>query len=165
LPHTDLLAIRLLTRPGDALWWALELHGTTTYRGDGFGGPTTHEAEGELHPILVDALGDPVVAAWTSPSGDQRWYVIPDATDWATILDWLVQRGPHVRAGRAAPGPVASFRRPGPTVLLTYSGHRALSAANRDRLLDCIGDLIDDRHGGRITKRYLTQMFVARRTG
>jgi hypothetical protein len=33
-----------------------------------------------------------VVAAWTPLSGDQRWYVIPEATDWATILDWLVQR-------------------------------------------------------------------------
>jgi hypothetical protein len=32
------------------------------------------------------------VAAWTPPSGEQRWYVIPDATDWATVLDWLVQR-------------------------------------------------------------------------
>jgi hypothetical protein len=86
------LALRLLTRPADAPWWALELHGATEYPGGGFGGPTIHEPEGELHPILVDALGDPVVAAWIPSSGDQRWYVIPDATDWATILDWLVQR-------------------------------------------------------------------------
>jgi hypothetical protein len=86
------LALRLLTRPADAPWWALELHGATSYRGDGFGGPTMHEPEGELHPILVDVLGDPVVAAWVPLSGDQRWYVIPDATDWATVLDWLVQR-------------------------------------------------------------------------
>jgi hypothetical protein len=85
------LAIRLLTRPADAPWWALELYGATLYRGDG-SGSETHEAEGELHPILVDALGEPVVAAWTPPSGGQRWYVIPDATDWATVLDWLVQR-------------------------------------------------------------------------
>jgi hypothetical protein len=68
------------------------LHGATTYRGDGFGGPTVHEAEGCLHPILVDALGEPVAAAWTPPKGDQRWYVIPDATDWAIVLDWLVQQ-------------------------------------------------------------------------
>lgn len=32
------------------------------------------------------------MAAWTSPAGDQRWYIIPDATDWTTILDWLVQQ-------------------------------------------------------------------------
>jgi hypothetical protein len=86
------LALRLLTRPADAPWWALELHGATIYGGDGFGGPTTHEPDGELHPILVDVLGDPVVAGWTPLTGDQRGYVIPDATDWATILDWLVQR-------------------------------------------------------------------------
>jgi len=49
-------------------------------------------AEGELHPILIDALGDPVVAAWTPPSGDRRWYDIPDATDWNNVLDWLVHR-------------------------------------------------------------------------
>jgi hypothetical protein len=85
------LALRLLARPADAPWWALELHGTTLERGDG-SGSERHEAEGELHPILVDALGDPVVAAWTPPSGEQRWYIIPDATDWATIVDWLVQR-------------------------------------------------------------------------
>jgi len=69
-----------------APWWALELHGTTLQRGDG-SGSERYAAEGELHPILVDALGDPVVAAWTSPSGEQRWYIIPDACDWATILD------------------------------------------------------------------------------
>jgi hypothetical protein len=60
-------------------------------RGDG-SGSETHEAEGEVHPILVDALGEPVVAAWTPPSGDQRWYVIPDATDWDNMLGWLVHR-------------------------------------------------------------------------
>jgi hypothetical protein len=86
------LAIRLLTRPADAPWWALRLSGATSYRGDGFGGPVNHKADGELHPILVDALGDPVVAAWTPPSDDQRWYIVPDATGWGTILDWLVQR-------------------------------------------------------------------------
>ena len=52
----------------------------------------TYEAEGQLHPILVDGLGDPVVAAWASPSGDQRWYVIPDAVDWESVLGWLMQR-------------------------------------------------------------------------
>jgi hypothetical protein len=85
------LAIRLLTRPGDAPWWALHLSGSTMVWGDG-SGTEVHEAEGELHPILVDALGEPVVAAWTSPTGDQRWYVIPDATDWDNMLGWLVHK-------------------------------------------------------------------------
>jgi hypothetical protein len=85
------LAIRLLTRPADAPWWGLRLSGAVLERGDG-SGSESYEPEGELHPILVDALGDPVVAAWTPPSGDQRWYVIPAATDWDNVLGWLVHR-------------------------------------------------------------------------
>lgn len=48
-------------------------------------------------------------------------------------------------------------------LLLTYSGHRALPPARRDGLLGCIADLIDTRFGGRITKRYMTQLATARR--
>jgi SAM-dependent methyltransferase len=48
-------------------------------------------------------------------------------------------------------------------LLLTYSNHRALPAPARAGLLDCVGALIDERYGGRITKRYLTQMWLARR--
>jgi SAM-dependent methyltransferase len=48
-------------------------------------------------------------------------------------------------------------------VLLTYSGHIALAARRRRGLLDCIADLIDSRYGGRITKRYLTELQLAHR--
>ncbi|MEU9324086.1 hypothetical protein AB0D91_09735 [Streptomyces canus] len=48
--------------------------------------------EGELVPILVDSLGEPVVARWTSGDGQQIWYVIPDGVDWNQVVDWLVQR-------------------------------------------------------------------------
>jgi SAM-dependent methyltransferase len=48
-------------------------------------------------------------------------------------------------------------------LLLTYSGHRALAPATRRNLLACIADLIDSRHAGRITKRYLTELRVAHR--
>ena len=85
------LAIRLLTRPGDAPWWSLKLHGSQSYHGDA-SGRVDHPAAGELHPILTDSLGDPVVAAWTSPEGDQRWYLIPDPTRWESVLGWLVHR-------------------------------------------------------------------------
>ena len=47
-------------------------------------------------------------------------------------------------------------------VLLTYSGHRLLQRDLRDGLLACIADLIDNRYGGVITKRYLTELRVAR---
>jgi SAM-dependent methyltransferase len=46
-------------------------------------------------------------------------------------------------------------------VLLTYSGHRALEPAAQASLLGCIARLIDTRYGGRVTKRYLTELRVA----
>jgi hypothetical protein len=46
-------------------------------------------------------------------------------------------------------------------VLCTYSNHRALAADARDALLRCIAALIDERHGGRIAKRYLNELVVA----
>jgi SAM-dependent methyltransferase len=45
-------------------------------------------------------------------------------------------------------------------VLLTYSGHRALDPTAQANLLDCIAQLIEDGYGGRITKRYLTELRV-----
>jgi SAM-dependent methyltransferase len=48
-------------------------------------------------------------------------------------------------------------------VLLTYSGHRAMDASNRQALLDCIAALIETRYGGWIRKRYLTQLLISRR--
>ena len=85
------LAFRLLNRPADAPWWSLHLSGAHLERGDG-SGSVDYQAEGQLQAILVDGLGDPVVAAWIPPSADQRWYIIPDGTDWETVLSWLVQR-------------------------------------------------------------------------
>jgi SAM-dependent methyltransferase len=48
-------------------------------------------------------------------------------------------------------------------LLRTYSGHIALPDEARKGLLDCILGLIDGRYGGRITKRYLFQLRLARR--
>ena len=45
-------------------------------------------------------------------------------------------------------------------LLLSYSGHRALDPAARQSLLGCIGELMDTRFGGRIAKRYLTELTV-----
>ncbi len=50
-------------------------------------------------------------------------------------------------------------------MLLTYSGHRALDPAAQASLLDCIAGLIDSGYGGRITKRYLTELRVAATVG
>jgi SAM-dependent methyltransferase len=48
-------------------------------------------------------------------------------------------------------------------VLLTYSGHLALPPEARAGLLDCIASLIDGPFGGRIEKRYLNELCLARR--
>jgi hypothetical protein len=83
------LGMRLRSsRPQEAPWWSLSLHGTSTEPG---WRETTHRAPlGRLEPILVDGLGDPVVAVWVSDDEDQRWYVVPDESSWGTVLDWLV---------------------------------------------------------------------------
>jgi SAM-dependent methyltransferase len=46
-------------------------------------------------------------------------------------------------------------------VLYTYSGHRALSEQARDGLFTSLRRLIDENHGGHVTKRYMTQLAVA----
>ena len=48
-------------------------------------------------------------------------------------------------------------------VLSTYSGHRSLDAASRQRLFHAISNLIEDRYDGRIVKGYLTALYVARK--
>ncbi|MBO1337216.1 trans-aconitate 2-methyltransferase [Streptomyces sp. VRA16 Mangrove soil] len=48
-------------------------------------------------------------------------------------------------------------------LLRTFSGTRALDPAARAGLLDAIGQLIDGSYGGSVTKRYLTELRVARR--
>lgn len=47
--------------------------------------------------------------------------------------------------------------------LMTYSGHRALAPEARTNLLAGIAHLIESRNGGRITKRYMTELRIARR--
>ncbi|MGI9149756.1 MAG: class I SAM-dependent methyltransferase [Chloroflexota bacterium] len=54
----------------------------------------------------------------------------------------------------------ASYR----DVLLTYSNHRALAPPSQSGLLDCITTLIQTSYGGRISKRYMTELRMARKT-
>jgi SAM-dependent methyltransferase len=46
-------------------------------------------------------------------------------------------------------------------LLMSYSGHRALEEHARTGLLRCIAALIDSRFGGRISKRYMTELAIA----
>lgn len=50
-------------------------------------------------------------------------------------------------------------------LLTTYSPIRVMPESARNGLLACLGRLIDRNHGGRIRKRYLTRMAVARKAG
>jgi SAM-dependent methyltransferase len=47
-------------------------------------------------------------------------------------------------------------------LLRTYSDHRALGDERRELLLECLRKLIDGRFGGRVFKRHLTELRVAR---
>jgi len=47
-------------------------------------------------------------------------------------------------------------------LLRTYSGHRALADEARRGLLACLGDVVEASYGGRVTKRYLAELRVAR---
>ena len=49
-------------------------------------------------------------------------------------------------------------------LLLTYSDHRALASEARQGLLDCVANLIESQYSGQITKRYLTELRLARRS-
>jgi SAM-dependent methyltransferase len=49
-------------------------------------------------------------------------------------------------------------------LLMTYSGHRAMTPQARNGLFTCIANLIDDHHGGQITKQYMTRLAIAYKT-
>jgi SAM-dependent methyltransferase len=46
-------------------------------------------------------------------------------------------------------------------LLMTYSGHRAMAPRARSGLFGCITHLIDDVHGGAVTKQYRTRLAIA----
>lgn len=83
------LALRLV---GEKLQWStLELNGSTTHSGSG--GPVrVYAAEGNLDPIVVTPLGEPVVAAWVSPDSAERLYIVPHNVEWDVVTDWLLDQ-------------------------------------------------------------------------
>lgn len=86
------LALRLRNRPPTAPWWALDMRGVTLQPGTGYGQPVVHEPQGRLIPLLINNLGEPVVAAWQSDDEGQRGYILPGGVDWDAVLDWLMQQ-------------------------------------------------------------------------
>jgi len=74
------------------------------------------------------------------------------------------------RSGLFGPVEFRSYERDRPyttaeylDVLRTYSGHQTLDPDALDGLLRCIEELIDDRYSGRVEKRYLNELRLARR--
>ncbi|MEV7214076.1 hypothetical protein AB0O31_13405 [Kitasatospora cineracea] len=83
------LALRIRNSSSDGPWWVMQARPVMM---EGSSGSTVHHPEGQLSPILVDSLGEPVVARWTTSDGKQIWYFLPDGVNWNTVVGWLVQR-------------------------------------------------------------------------
>jgi hypothetical protein len=83
------LALRLLSCTPALPWRALSLHGVTH---EAYNGRIHHPAQGMLEPIIETELGEPVVAAWVSPDGIERRYVLPVETPWSVLLQWLIEQ-------------------------------------------------------------------------
>ncbi|MEU1630582.1 hypothetical protein ABZ746_35935 [Streptomyces sp. NPDC020096] len=84
------LALRVRQRSADGPWWALAPQ--QLFLHDRAVGATPLPPVGTLQPILVDTLGDPVMAAWVPDDDSERWYIVPDGVDWQTITAWLVEQ-------------------------------------------------------------------------
>jgi hypothetical protein len=83
------LALRLLSCNPTLSWRSLSLHGVTY---EAYNGRVHHPAQGILEPIVETDLGEPVVAAWISPDGVERRYVVPAEAPWRVVLQWLLEQ-------------------------------------------------------------------------
>jgi hypothetical protein len=99
------LALRLLSCNPAPVWRSLSLSGDVMHAVDGI---EEHAAEGELLTILETELGEPVVAAWISPDGVERRYVVPVETPWTLLLSWLLEQA----LPEFVPGAMRRARRP-----------------------------------------------------
>ena len=102
------LALRLLSCSPAPTWRSLSLSGAVL---ESVSGREEHSPEGALLPILETELGEPVVAAWISPDGVERRYVVPVETPWTLLFPWLLEQAlPEFVPGamRRARHPLAS---------------------------------------------------------
>jgi len=99
------LALRLLSSNPAPTWRSLSLRGAVLHS---VHGSEEHAAEGELLPILETELGEPVVAAWISPDGVERRYIVPVETPWTLLLPWLLEQA----LPEFIPGAMRRARRP-----------------------------------------------------
>lgn len=85
----SLLALRMLSCNPAPLWRSLSLNGVTY---ETYNGRVDHPPQGTLVPVVETELGEPVVAAWVSPDGVERRYVVPVETPWPLLLQWLLEQ-------------------------------------------------------------------------
>ncbi|MDX3579341.1 hypothetical protein PV663_20775, partial [Streptomyces sp. FL07-04A] len=84
------LGTRLLNRPPDT-WFRLAYFRESGSSRPGVARVWPPPGEGELRPILVDGLGEPVAGVWVPAGGGARWFVVPHGTDQRLLVEWLVQ--------------------------------------------------------------------------
>ncbi|MFE6496297.1 hypothetical protein [Streptomyces sp. NPDC057748] len=84
------LGTRLLNRPPDT-WFRLTYLMESRSSHPGAARVWPPPGEGELRPILIDGLGDPVAGVWVPTGGGARWFVVPHGTDQRLLVEWLVQ--------------------------------------------------------------------------
>lgn len=84
------LARRLLSCKPAPRWRSLSLSGAVLE--SVYGRQQHHPVEGTLVPILETELGEPVVAAWVSPDGVERRYIVPAEAPWTALLQWLLDQ-------------------------------------------------------------------------
>ncbi|MES5824895.1 hypothetical protein [Streptomyces sp. RG80] len=84
------LGTQLLNRP-PGTWFRLTYRKKSGSSGPGVARVWPPPGEGELRPILVDGLGDPVAGVWMPAGGSARWFVVPYGTDQRLLVKWLVQ--------------------------------------------------------------------------
>lgn len=117
------LARRLLSLSLAPRWRSLSLSGAVT---ESIYGREQHAPEGTLLPILETELGEPVVAAWLSPDGVERRYIVPVETPWPPLLQWLLAQA----LPEFIPGTMRRARRQlGTDVRLMTRGERAARTA------------------------------------
>jgi SAM-dependent methyltransferase len=134
-------------KPGGAVapFWNLHVH---TDRGGGF-----FEEVQEVYERVAPEIADP--ASTLLPWPDH----IPESEAGRIGATGLFGPATVRRYAWEVEYDAAAYIR----VLDTYSGHRSLDSATRQRLFEGIARLIDTRYGGRITKGYLSMLYVARR--
>lgn len=84
------LALRLVDRP--LAWRILELQGRQEHTAQGV---QDHPPAGDLESILVTALGEPVLAAWSAPDRVERRYIVPADIDWIVVARQSATRDEH----------------------------------------------------------------------